>query len=446
MTETTKYPVSLLLDGPLFMDELDTQPQHFRREHDIESLRLVPSKSAASGVYTVFFRPEHRQWALVRLATRYRGLFEIQLQRGMSGEHQLLRQGFDSDDLAFLFDIIPHPPDEYSPIVYDMLWLVATYDQYLVLSKALADRDTFRPRDVLRSTPGVTTADTGFFTRFLRSHLIRPKIETSENRHSRSNPEKSERSIDLDTTYEVTADGRDALQGIVTEYDRIFERGDFEPLLINPELDPYEHLRAFERDSASSTPDASFEPADDDGILGEIAESFASVDGPTGPPGDSGTTDDSEPTMSPGETGGERSGPEKPQDAVVGESDVSKGTHPVSGPLPTEGSAEVDSATESDHPGDESESERTQARGDEQFVGEFTEQEVIDAALAAATVIRDGTLVRTADVKSAAWDAVDLSDRSRGELWTAVCDVLVAMDDVHGRRGGHMWAARRFGG
>jgi len=145
MAPNRTYPVSLLFEGPLFSDELKYKPQQSSIDQEFETLRLVPSKSAASGVYTIYFCPEHRQWALVRLAERYRGLFEIELHRGMSGEYQLLRQGFTSDDLDFLFDIVPKPAKEYSPVVYDMLWLVATYDEYFTLTEAMVDRDEFTP-------------------------------------------------------------------------------------------------------------------------------------------------------------------------------------------------------------------------------------------------------------------------------------------------------------
>jgi len=279
MTTDTVYPVSLLLDGPLFSDELETQPQHFKRDHEIDTLRIVPSRSAASGVHTIYFKPEDRHWALVRLASRYRGLFEILLQRGMSGENLLLKQGFSSDDLGFLLDIVPHPPDDYSPIVYDILWLAATYDEYLALAETIAERDTFVPRDVLRSTPGLTADDRSFFTRFLRSHLIRPNVETPESTHRRSNSQKADRSVELDAEYEVTNDGRDALRGIVGEHERIFERQEFEPLLINPELDPLEHLKTYEAESSEPTPDVSLEEmSNESGIIGEIAASFDAID------------------------------------------------------------------------------------------------------------------------------------------------------------------------
>lgn len=48
--------------------------------------------------------------------------------------------------------------------------------------------------------------------------------------------------------------------------------------------------------------------------------------------------------------------------------------------------------------------------------GEFSREEVGQAAIAVATVIGEGTLVRASEVKSAAWEAVDLSDRSRRSL------------------------------
>ena len=279
MSADTSYPPPLVLEGPMFNDELSSQSQHIREKHNLESLRLIPAKSAASGVHAIYFKPEHRDWALVRLATRYRDLFEIQLQRGMSGERQLLRQGFESADLEFLFDIFPQPPESYSPIVYDMLWLAATYPKYRGLSSELVEKNDFVPRDVLESSDLLSVGDAGFFTRFLRSHFIVETKTKRTNSWDRARAGKSDISIQLEKSYSVTADGQEALEGILDEYERIFEQQTFEPLLINPNLDPYEHLRAFaEYDETARESLALPELEEDIEILGEIAASFAPLD------------------------------------------------------------------------------------------------------------------------------------------------------------------------
>ncbi|WP_254523997.1 hypothetical protein [Natrinema caseinilyticum] len=452
MTTDTGYPVSLLLEGPLFSDELETQPQHFRREHEVESLRLVPSKSAASGVHTIYFRPEHRHWALVRLATRYRGLFEIQLHRGMSGEYQLLRQDFTSADLEFLSDIIPRPPAEYSPIVYDMLWLTATYDEYIALAKAMANRETFVLRDLLRSVSDVDRDDESFFTRFVRSHLIRPKMETTDDSHRRSNPEKADISVNRGMEYEVTDDGDEALRGIAAEHERIFEQKEFEPLLINPDLDPLEHLREHEPESPKPRLSVEIEEVEDEaGILGEIAESFApledELDSATELPETTQNTGDIESTTTETSesTTGTREAAATAGDRTAAGTASNAGDH-VHRPSGGSESRRDGRSTEDGAPSlEESTDSRSDgADTDEPMVGDFTRAEVVDAAIAAATMIDDANLVRTSAVKTTVWESVELADRNRNDLWEAVRDVLIAMDDVHGRAGGHIWTASTF--
>jgi len=89
----------------------------------------------------------------------------------------------------------------------------------------------------------------GFFRRFLRSHLIRPVSDDSEYVRSRSNRSKTKISVDLDEVHEITAEGKEALQGIISEYDRIFQQRQFDPLLINSELDPVDHIKQFDSES-----------------------------------------------------------------------------------------------------------------------------------------------------------------------------------------------------
>jgi|AntDeeMetageno50_2_1112565.scaffolds.fasta_scaffold00043_36 hypothetical protein len=260
MTHTDSQPVSVLHEGPVFADEFAGYPQElqqFRADHGIEQRRFVPAKSAASGVHTVYFRPEHREWALVRLARRYRWAVEIQLLRGMSGERQLLRGGFTPEDLEFLADIVPEPSVEYSPVVYDLLWLAATTEEYVHLASAIRDRNRFRPRAVLTETDGLDLGDAGYLTRFLRSHLVREAMERSSYTTRGSNPESGELQIDLDTEYEVTREGRTSLEGIVEEYHRIFDAESFQPLLVDPNRDPVSHLQGEQGSEAGTIKPAS---------------------------------------------------------------------------------------------------------------------------------------------------------------------------------------------
>lgn len=258
MSNTDPQPLPVLLDGPVFADELACSPpqlQQFREEHELDQRRLVPAKSAASGVHTIYFRPEHREWALVRLARRYRWVVEIQLLRGMSGERQLLRTGFTADDVGFLADIVPEPPVEHSPVVYDVLWLAATSEEYVQLARAIADHERFRPREVLEAADGLDVDDVSYLTRFLRSHLVRESVDRSSYTTQVSNPESGELTVDLDSHYEVTPDGWESLSGIVEEYDRILERGAFDPLLVDPERDPVSHLRGDPADADAGSRD-----------------------------------------------------------------------------------------------------------------------------------------------------------------------------------------------
>jgi hypothetical protein len=281
MASATGVPPTVILDGPVFSDELRYPPTTIRDTHGVTCLRLVAAKSAASGVSGVYFAPEHREWALVRLATRYRWLFEIQLNRSLSAERQLFRQGFEEADVEFLFSIFPLPPEEYNPIVYDMLWLVATFDQYLSLTRAILDAGRFTPRELLESTDDLGVEDAGYLTRFLRSHLVQPVTGPRWPTDGGSGPARGDLSVDLDGTYTTTPEGETALEGVLAEYDRIFVRQEFLPLLIDHGLDPEGHLRdRLQTADDDGTPSVGVEDlADEGGVLGEIARSFSSLDG-----------------------------------------------------------------------------------------------------------------------------------------------------------------------
>jgi hypothetical protein len=443
MTDSSGYPVSIITDGPTFRDELTRQPQDLLRDDSIESLRIVPAKSAATGVYTIYFDSAHREWALVRLAIRYRWLFEIQLNRGMSGERQLLQQGFTPDDLAFLFDIIPAPPEEYNPIVYDMLWLVATYDEYRALTEAMLDRNRFTPRELFEAVSTVDESKIGFLTRFLRSHLIEPVSTASEQLQSHDTASDRDLHATIDETYTVTADGETALQGILAEYDRIFEDADFEQLFINAELDPRRHFAEYSSEPERPAPDVSLDEIQNEGgMLGEIASSFSSLvdeedggeeDASTGTVGDAETdaqTDD--------ETVGADEATDSTRTAEAGDSERRNRSGAAETTVREASDSTGTRAARSKQDTDvESGQEETESPG----FGAYTEAEVVDGAVAAARCIRERTVARSQHVKQAVWDAVDVGDRDRTELWEYVTQVLMAMDSVHGRPHGRIWTS-----
>ncbi|ELZ55695.1 hypothetical protein C466_05148 [Halorubrum distributum JCM 10118] len=434
--------MSIIKEGPTFRDELTRQPQDVLRDDSIESLRIVPAKSAATGVYAIYFDSAHREWALVRLVIRYRWLFEIQLNRGMSGERQLLQQGFTPDDLAFLFDIIPAPPEEYNPIVYDMLWLVATYDEYRALTEAMLDRDRFTPRELFGAVSTVDESKIGFLTRFLRSHLIEPVSTASEQLQSHDTASNGDLHATIDETYTVTVDGEIALQGILAEYDRIFEDADFEPLFINAELDPRRHLAEYSSDAERPAPDVSFDEIQNEGgMLGEIASSFSSlVDEADGGEEDASTEAvgdvETDAQTDDGVTARADEGTDSPRSAEAGDSerrdrsDAAETTvREASG---STGARAVRSEQDSDTVSGQEETESPE-------FGAYTESGVVDGAVAAARYIRERTVARSQHVKQAVWDAVDVGDRDRTELWEYVTQVLMAMDSVHGRPHGRIW-------
>jgi hypothetical protein len=412
------------------------------REGSVESLRIVPSKSAASGVYTIYFSSAHREWALVRLAIRYRWLFEIQLNRGMSGEHQLLQQGFTPDDLAFLFDIVPAPPEEYSPVVYDMLWLVATYDEYRALTAAMLERQRFTPRELFEAVPTVDKSKIGLLTRFLRSHLIEPETTASDQIQSQNADSNADLQAVVDETYTVTPDGETALRGILVEYNRIFVEADFDSLFINSELDPQRHFAEQNSDVEQPTPDVSFDDIQSEGgMLGEIASAFSSmvdeedVSGTddSADTGDKSAVDvhaDEETAINNDEAAQIASGSQAPDSE----------RHSPSAEVETLGSDLSDVTGNSVvNPDRGIDGEPAEGSTEPREFGAYTEAEVVDGTVAAAKYIRERTVARVNQIKQAVWDEVPVGNRDRTELWEYVTQVLIEMDGVYGRPDGRIW-------
>ncbi|WP_142860659.1 hypothetical protein [Salinigranum halophilum] len=433
MSASRGFPPEIILEGPVFSDELSVSPQQFRQTTEIESLRLVPAKSASSGVHAVYFRPEHRTWALVRLAKRYRWILEIQLNRGLSGEQQLYNQQFTEADRDFLFDIFPRPSHQYNPIVYDMLWLVATYDEYLRLAKALTDVDSFTPRELIDQSPGLNPSDASFLTRFLRHHLISSSKRDQHRNPPQSQTAKATSRLDLDSTYMITEEGVEALDGIVTEYERIFTRGEFEPLLLNPDLDPVKHLREFETDEEVTEAPLSLEEIQaEEGILGEIAESFASVAVGESqaaeysrPASETETSIRAEPHQP---TGHDTTSPDSP---INPETDVSLSSQ--------SGSSEQHSSRQTQTRSETNDRKDPVPHDDATSLGAFTREEILNATVVTARLIRSESVARTSTVKATALESISVGNRPPGELWDLVSQALRSMDCIAGRPGGRVW-------
>lgn len=244
---TLRTPVTdpeVLLEGPVFSDEIGWRSGLQTKTLDdveYESLRIVPAKEAMSGVYSIYFRPQHRRWALVRYAQRYRWLVEIVLGRGLSGQQVLLRQGFREEDIAFLDEIVPVP--EYSPAVYEILWRAITEYAYVPLSRKLDEVETFVPSEIVREHPDLSMDDVGLLDQFLRRHLIQSEEAADQSRNG-PNQTVDTVSCDPETRYEKTSEGERAISAIVEEYERLVVAESYDPLRIPEPETADEHIEA----------------------------------------------------------------------------------------------------------------------------------------------------------------------------------------------------------
>ena len=268
----------VLWDGPLFADEVGWQSgitESLREQYDLRSRRVIPAKEAMAGVVSIYFRPVHREWALVRYARRYRWIFEILLQQGLAGERRLLDNEFTPDDIEFLMAIVPMPADQVTPAVYDVLWRSAPFPEYVTVVAAIASGHTFTPATVLEETDGVDESDQFVFERLIRSHLIE-RVGSGTNPNSRREETGNTISVELEDQYQPTNEGAGALPMIVSEHHRIFDRGDFDALQINPDLDPESHLPDDLDQASTATGCDSDGKSDEDrsDILDEIAAEF----------------------------------------------------------------------------------------------------------------------------------------------------------------------------
>lgn len=287
----------VLWDGPLFGDEIGWDKgltPTLREQYELQSRRVVPAKSAMTGVVTIYFRPEHREWALVRYADRYRWIFLTLLGQGMSGEQRLLENGFSPDEIGFLYDIVPLPDESVSPAVYDILWRAAPFPAHIHVAGAIDGRQSFTPQEIIDAATEIDPEDAFVFERFVRCHLIERK-GAGTHPNARANGPGNAISVELDATYQLTSEGEAAIPQILAEYERIFVEEAFEPLYINPDHDPESHLPA--EAAPGNSQDAVAEPSgepDATGVLEELEAEFTTVAEDSGPASTTSTATESD--------------------------------------------------------------------------------------------------------------------------------------------------------
>lgn len=224
------YPVydeSILSEGPLFRDEIGWTHQITQQLADKYELgRRSIRYRGGSGVYTIYFPLPTLEAALIRYAHRYRGVIEVALGRGLSGERMLYQQGWYEDELQYLRDIIPSRETEYNPAVYELLWKSLTYPEYLAIIEVLRRNRVFVPSELIEAA-GLEDAE-GFFSTFIRSNMIRESERRSDQ--SRGRGSKSSIDIDPEKKYIVTDQGSQILEGSLKEHDRLFESESYAPL------------------------------------------------------------------------------------------------------------------------------------------------------------------------------------------------------------------------
>lgn len=271
----------VLWDGPLFADEVGWPSgitETLREQYELESRRVIPAKEAMEGVVSIYFRPVHREWALVRYARRYRWIFEILLRQGFAGERRLLDNGFTPEDVEFLMAIVPDTAEQISPAVYEILWRSAPYPVYITIVAAISNRSKFTPAKIIKQTSDIDGSDEFVFERLIRSHLIERAGSGGAPTSPRERTENTI-SVELEERYQPTSEGMDALPIIVSEHQRIFERAEFEPLQINPNSDPDSHLPDdLDRDPSTTSHEFNEESGEKgSGIIDQIASEFDDI-------------------------------------------------------------------------------------------------------------------------------------------------------------------------
>lgn len=57
----------------------------------------------------------------------------------------LLQQGWYEDELDYLLERLPEADNDFSPVVYELLWKSLTYEEYLAIIEVLNRRERFSP-------------------------------------------------------------------------------------------------------------------------------------------------------------------------------------------------------------------------------------------------------------------------------------------------------------
>lgn len=247
------------------MDELSESAidEELMRLLEINHFRIVPPRSAMSGVYGIYFFDDDTAEAIIRYTRRYRRFMEIMIKSGLSGERRLRRVGFPDAAIEFLDNIIPNIPENINPVVYQTLWRASDKEEYLNIALELQNERKFKPREIVERNSELNEGDSGYFCQFIRQHLIESMDAVKKQRHSHGGAGGDKISVDLDKEYRVTSVGKEAIPDIVSEYERLFINKEFEPLQLEEEkqesAQPGEKKKPY-RDAQVAT-------ADDDDVV-----------------------------------------------------------------------------------------------------------------------------------------------------------------------------------
>jgi hypothetical protein len=228
------YPVydeAILKSGPLFGDEIGWSGGINKQIADKYNLarRGIRFRGGA-GVYTIYTPSPKLEAALIRYLHRYRSLVEVILRRGLSGERMLLQQGWYEDELDYLFEQLPEHDNDFSPVVYELLWKSITYEEYLSIIEVLNRRERFSPVAIAEAV-GLKDGGRGFFKTFVRRNLVMSADRRqSEQREYTTRSGSDSIRLEPHTDYFLTEYGSDAVAGVIAEHQRLFE-GDAKPKL-----------------------------------------------------------------------------------------------------------------------------------------------------------------------------------------------------------------------
>jgi hypothetical protein len=224
------YEETILGEGPLFRDEIGWTQSIDQQSVDRYDLsRRGIRFRGSSGLHIIYFPLETLEAALIRFSHRYRGVIEVIIRRGLSGERMLLQQGWYEDEVDYIRDCIPDPKTEYNPAVYELLWKSLTYEEYLGIIEVL-DRhhEAFIPAD-LAEAAGLDHDGSGFFSTFIRSNLI-GKVDRETTTRARGRNKSTSIDTVPDEEYLLTDQGKKVIEGALSEHDRLFESESYAPL------------------------------------------------------------------------------------------------------------------------------------------------------------------------------------------------------------------------